>query len=129
VVPSEMSNLTVGLTTKADKMRVLERHGVSRADIARFLNVRYQQVRNTLEGDKRTGYSPQLNIPLSRVEVPDGNSFVVLDIRVDGSAVLESELLESIPGDSSSPIVAVRTKHGLFITSIDGAMARLSETI
>jgi len=55
-----MTDLTEGFATKADKMRVLERAGYARADIARFLGVRYQQVRNTLEGDKRTGYAPPL---------------------------------------------------------------------
>jgi predicted transcriptional regulator len=55
-----MIALTEGIATKADKMRVLERNGYARADIARFLGVRYQQVRNTLEGDKRTGYNPEI---------------------------------------------------------------------
>jgi len=37
-----------GLVTKADKIRALDRAGFSRADIARFLDIRYQHVRNTL---------------------------------------------------------------------------------
>lgn len=40
------------LPTKAAKMRALEARGASRADIARVLDVRYQQVRQTLN------YSP-----------------------------------------------------------------------
>lgn len=37
-----------GLTTKADKIRSLNMAGFSRAEIARFLGIRYQHVRNTL---------------------------------------------------------------------------------
>lgn len=37
-----------GLTTKADKIRALDQAGFARAEIARFLNISYQHVRNTL---------------------------------------------------------------------------------
>jgi hypothetical protein len=37
-----------GLTTKADKIRALSAAGLARADIARFLGISYQHVRNTL---------------------------------------------------------------------------------
>lgn len=37
-----------GLTTKADKIRALDGAGFSRAEIAQFLEIRYQHVRNTL---------------------------------------------------------------------------------
>lgn len=37
-----------GLTTKADKIRALDAAGIARADIARFLDIRYQHVHNTL---------------------------------------------------------------------------------
>jgi len=37
-----------GLVTKADKIRALDRAGFSRTEIAQFLEIRYQHVRNTL---------------------------------------------------------------------------------
>lgn len=37
-----------GLVTKADKIRALDRAGFTRAEIAAFLGIRYQHVRNTL---------------------------------------------------------------------------------
>ena len=40
--------LTQGLTTKSEKIRVLGRKGVPTADIARFLEIRYQHARNVL---------------------------------------------------------------------------------
>ena len=41
-----------GFTTKAQCIRYLAAEGHSRASIAKTLNVRYQQVRNTLEDHK-----------------------------------------------------------------------------
>lgn len=48
----EMQQLTRSLHTKADKIRVLGRAGVSVGDIGRFLGVRYQHAYNVL---KRAG--------------------------------------------------------------------------
>jgi len=45
---ARMKELTRGLTTKSDKIRVLSANGYSRGDIARFLGIRYQHVRNVL---------------------------------------------------------------------------------
>lgn len=44
-----MERLVESLPTKAAKIRALDAKGVPRADIARFLGIRYQHVRNTLE--------------------------------------------------------------------------------
>jgi len=44
----EMEQATRHLPTKSAKIRTLEKLGVARADIARFLGVRYQHVRNVL---------------------------------------------------------------------------------
>jgi bifunctional DNA-binding transcriptional regulator/antitoxin component of YhaV-PrlF toxin-antitoxin module len=45
---ARMKELTKGLRTKSDKIRVLSENGYSRGDIARFLGIRYQHVRNVL---------------------------------------------------------------------------------
>lgn len=43
-----MEDIVRGLTTKSDKIRALDAAGFERADIARFLDIRYQHVRNVL---------------------------------------------------------------------------------
>jgi hypothetical protein len=48
-----MEDAVVGLTTKADKIRALDRAGYTRSQIARFLNIRYQHVRNVLVDEAR----------------------------------------------------------------------------
>lgn len=45
---TRMKELTKGLATKSDKIRVLSENGYSRGDIAKFLGIRYQHVRNVL---------------------------------------------------------------------------------
>lgn len=44
----EMERLTEGLPTKSAKIRKLGQAGYAKADIARFLEIRYQHVRNVL---------------------------------------------------------------------------------
>ena len=43
-----MNEITAGLPTKSEKIRRLAAAGFQRADIARFLDIRYQHVRNVL---------------------------------------------------------------------------------
>jgi len=50
-----VSSVVEGLTTKADKIRALDRAGYTRSEIAEWIGVRYQHVRNVLEDQKRLG--------------------------------------------------------------------------
>jgi len=52
---SEMTRLTDGAASKSEKMRILARAGYSRSDIANFLGVKYQFVRNVLVRDEERG--------------------------------------------------------------------------
>jgi hypothetical protein len=54
---AEMERVTTGLTSKSDKMRALRAAGVSRSEIARFLGVRYQHVRNVEKDDERRAFT------------------------------------------------------------------------
>ena len=44
----DLDSVTKGLRTKSDKIRALAREGIATADIARYLNIRYQHARNVL---------------------------------------------------------------------------------
>src|SRR5437868_12266911 len=50
-----MEELAARFQTKSDKIRSLAKAGYSRAEIARFLGIRYQHVRNVLVDDEKTG--------------------------------------------------------------------------
>lgn len=43
-----MHQVVAGLRTKSDKIRALAREGYSRSEIAKYLEIRYQHVRNVL---------------------------------------------------------------------------------
>ncbi|HEY6578501.1 MAG TPA: hypothetical protein VIY09_04205 [Rhizomicrobium sp.] len=49
----DMQALTTGLKTKSDKIRHLGRAGYTRQQIADFLHIRYQHVRNVLVDEER----------------------------------------------------------------------------
>ncbi len=55
--PVKMKSKIKGFTTVSDQIRALDRAGYKRADIAKFLGKRYQQVRNVLVGDEQVGRS------------------------------------------------------------------------
>ena len=126
----QMNALTSGVKHKSDRMRILERNGVPRADIARFLGVRYQQVRNTLEGDKRTGYSPNLNESLSAscaVEqdvVSSSDSVHSVPLEADGSLRVGSELVTKAFGANFKALQVAIVHDGLFITTADAIVQR-----
>jgi hypothetical protein len=122
----KMAVLTEEFPVKADKMRVLAKAGVSRGDIARFLGVRYQQVRNTLEGDKRTGYAPELDAKARKEKVSKFQEEAPFRLlAVDGDElILPADLVEEFAADGE-PIYAVPTKHGLFIGSAKSMQARV----
>ena len=69
------------LSTVSDKIRLLDRKGIERADIARILDKRYQHVRNVLERDAGKAAQAQLEhvksiadavVPFKMTVAPDG---------------------------------------------------------
>jgi AbrB family looped-hinge helix DNA binding protein len=59
-----------GLSTVSDRIRALDRAGYRRADIARFLGKRYQQVRNVLVADQQVGRSTTTSASKNRPNSP-----------------------------------------------------------
>lgn len=84
---SPPEELLQGLTTKADKIRVLSKAGYLRTEIAKLLGIRYQHVRHVLE---RSGISegrqrkieqiPQPSIPIPVGPSPDVHQDVLLNV-------------------------------------------------
>lgn len=58
-VAAEMQSQTAALKTKSDKIRVLAKAGYTRQQIADFLGIRYQHVRNVLVDDERRAKAGQ----------------------------------------------------------------------
>ncbi|MEX6508066.1 hypothetical protein [Jiella sp. M17.18] len=87
-----MSKIVAGLPTKAAKIRALDEKGFKRADIARFLDIRYQHVRNTLERP-RSGKSAAAASPRAAfVPHEKADAFTALALDEGGRLVIPDEL-------------------------------------
>jgi len=98
-----MENVVAGLTTKSDKIRALDKAGYSRSQIADFLNIRYQHVRNVLVDEQRKAGAATASRP-SQGMAEDARPFapgegdglrraIRIDVAADGSLRLPPALL------------------------------------
>ncbi len=71
-VGPSIDDLVTGLHTKAAKIRALDQAGYVRADIARYLGIRYQHVYNVLKRSKSDQPPPQV-----WVKVGEGGRMVI----------------------------------------------------
>lgn len=115
----DYERMTAGLKTKSDKIRALSRHGVPTAEIARYLDIRYQHARNVLveAGLHRT--AEEKSVP--RAEEPKCFAWVELDRS--GRLTLPAELLSATRLEPGSVHVRV-TEDGLEILSRRAALKR-----
>lgn len=114
----DWDRLTAGLPSKAAKMRTLEAAGASRSDIARYLDVSYQQVRNTLLRGKptRAGFGEQ------------AATFAGDDARArvmeDGSIRIPPAIAAKIGATVNDVLVLVPEEGGLWIATRTASRAR-----
>ncbi len=103
-IPEEMRGAIAALPTKSAKIRELDARGYRRADIARFLGIRYQHVRNVLEHSIKSGEEGGLHeraekrpaeiISMSRE--PGDVDAIPLEIDTDGRLFLPKELRDAM---------------------------------
>ena len=104
---SAMQRITKNLTTKSEKIRRLNAAGYSKATIAKFLDIRYQHVRNVLVDEERkrqAGFSEERSPPPPQpapAGAPPHPGKVLL--REDGSIIVPPSVLTAAgykPGDT-----------------------------
>ena len=97
---SRMREIVSGIATVSDKIRALDDAGYKRADIARFLEKRYQHVRNVLVGPKPKRKAANADIRRREEIEPDGAPAVLLSARLQigagGRVVIPSEMRAAI---------------------------------
>ena len=85
------------LPTTSAKIRALAAQGVARAEIARLLGIRYQQVRNVLERDKAREAMPAgLSEPPQRPLHDDLAPSVKVRLGPDGRVVIPATMREAL---------------------------------
>ena len=110
-----MEKVVVGLATKSDKIRALNKAGYSRSQIAGFLGIRYQHVRNVLIDDELKSAKSRSRLsgmadparPFRHEVNSDVRCAVRIDVGKDGRLVLPSALL-AVAGLSKGGVLLAR---------------------
>jgi bifunctional DNA-binding transcriptional regulator/antitoxin component of YhaV-PrlF toxin-antitoxin module len=100
-VAADMQAQTSGLSTKADKIRSLAKAGYTRQQIADFLGIRYQHVRNVLVDDERRAKAalgpapPDWPTDLETKSAKPADRACRVGIGPNGQIVLPKHLMEA----------------------------------
>ena len=110
---------TKDLPTKSAKIRALDAMGVARADIARFLDIRYQHVRNVLTQERPSPVLHAAEAPAT-YDNEDGKARAL----PDGSVRLPPALAAELAAAPGEVLVAVPQDGGLWIATRKVSRAR-----
>lgn len=92
-LPDELRAQLAALDVVADRIRLLDRRGYARADIARILGKRYQHVRNVLERDAAAA-APET--PGGAQDVPGPDAVLRIEVAADGTLRLPPGVLRGL---------------------------------
>jgi len=116
-----MDRITEGFKTKADRIRALAQEGYSRSDIARYLRVRYQQVRNVLV---RSNVSAG-----GEIAERNAGDRRWSKIGPGGRVVISASLLEIMGLSEGSDVQVVADENEIRIIPRDLVIARIQDLV
>ncbi|MDP1602456.1 MAG: AbrB/MazE/SpoVT family DNA-binding domain-containing protein [Legionella sp.] len=111
------------LPTKSAKIRALAAQGVSRADIARKLDIRYQHVRNVLEHD-RAKEAKAADANSSKPEWGDNAVSLKTRLGPDGRVVIPAAFRENLGLKDGDVLFARLEKGEIVLLTPKAAMLR-----
>ena len=130
----DYEEITRGLPTKSEKIRTLGRKGVPTADIARFLEIRYQHARNVLvdAGLQHGGMAEEMpELETKMMPSVDTASLVRqsvwVDVDVQGRLQIPADLLALVGVTGQDRLFIKPTERGFEVLTRRGAMARMKE--
>jgi antitoxin component of MazEF toxin-antitoxin module len=106
---SNLEQLTTGLKTKSEKIRTLARHGANTAEIARFLQIRYQHARNVL---KQADLTPSRRSEAVQKEEVSHLKSIWLETQPECDLRIPASFLSALNLRESEPVL-VRHKNGI----------------
>ena len=125
-----MGEVAAGLTTKADKIRALFRAGYSRTEIAEYLDIRYQHVRNVLV---RSGFmETQLSRPLpAQAGEPEGSlpELVRMTVGPGGRVVIPAAYRKALEVKEGDYIIMRMDGEDLRVANDAKELQRVREMI
>ena len=128
----EMERLTAGTSIKSEKIRILFRAGVQRADIARYVGISYQHVQNVLKGSGLLGERGVAQGKPSEGEASDDNptdgmQVYTVTVGAGGKVTLPPEYLARQGISAGSILICRDEAGGLLIMSHEAALEALRE--
>jgi bifunctional DNA-binding transcriptional regulator/antitoxin component of YhaV-PrlF toxin-antitoxin module len=132
---ARMKELTQGLTTKSDKIRVLSESGYNRSDIARFLGIRYQHVRNVLvqsaakkpPGFEESGVPPIAGSPVASAAREGIRHRMSLKVDGGGRVLIPAPVREAMRVGEGDTVLAWLEDGGLHLVSPEVARRQAQE--
>jgi len=141
-----MQRIAEAHASVSDKIRALDSAGVKRADITRFLNRRYQHVRNVLEGDKQrgrgalTGAGAEVTTYQNCAKQPrdvaeraglsgSPGAFFRLNVDKDGGLPLPRHVVEAFGASAGEVLIATACKGELLLRTSSVAVNRAQELV
>ena len=118
----EMERLTADTNVKSEKIRILFKAGVERADIARFLDITYQHVQNVLKRSKLIGKTAA-----SQRESLGDNQVYTVTVAADGKITLPAGYVDRNGIREGEVLICREEAGGLTIMSQSAAADALRE--
>lgn len=122
--------IAAGRSTISDKIRALNEAGVPRADIARIVERKYQQVRNVLEADQQK-MRRRPGAVVARVERPQAQTGSIIRIvaGADGALVIPADVVRALGVDSGEVAVGQLEGDRLQIMSARASLRRAQKLV
>lgn len=90
----QMEQIAANLPTKSAKIRALSSAGYSRSEIAEFLGIRYQHVRNVLVHDARAAAAG--DVPSAQSSEGEGRQTISVRMGPEGRIVIPASFREAL---------------------------------
>lgn len=125
-----MEEVVEGLSTKADKIRALFRAGYSRSEIAGFLEIRYQHVRNVLVRSGFTETQLSQPMPIEAVEPEDSTPILVrAAVGPGGRVVIPAAYRRALEVEEGDYIVMQMDGEDLRVSNDAKELQRMREVL
>lgn len=126
----DMAAVAEGLPSKSAKIRALDSAGYKRADIARFLDIRYQHVRNVLiQGPpkyERLAVAAEADV---RETIPGANDRSKVKIGPGGRIVIPAAFRQAMEAEEGDTLVATIDEDGIVRLASASAAIRMAQRI
>lgn len=123
---ADMAAIADGLPTKSAKIRALGAAGYARADIARFLDIRYQHVRNVLVQAAQKKARPTVGEGRDGVRTGDR---IEVKIGPGGRIVIPAGFREAMEAAEGDTLVAAIDEDGVVQLTSASAALRMARRI